>query len=545
MASTCIACLGSDGVTAVECSSNHIICDACVENFPEDQWPPRCPQCAELLGEQYLLDALPVEKKCRLENLRLVIAKKAAVNDGECIVECQTCSIYAAVRGKMDSLDVFQCYHPNCFASTCTHGCSSRFAFKTDHTTCKLANDIRQALIPVRCPNCDVPVVKEADGGCNQMKCVKCGCVFCYVCESKLNDINDIHGGYSVHYNQPNGCKRLLVEYFHEDPESWPEDEKCRIEKLHEQKISLRMTDLLEGILVFDDTSLAIWKTNLIDIISLLQHKADVNVRSKTLPWMSPLHCAAIADSKDAIRILVRFGSILNHTPDPSPLHEAAVVKNSASAISLLVNLGADLEATGPHNRTPLHGAAGSGRIDAVKMLVECGANLHARDSDGRTPLHEATIRGHVDIIRFLIELGANLLIKDYEGKSPIHFAAGEGSADIICILVNLSADIESVDEFGRTPLYYAAGFGHVCAISLLDELGADFRVKDRIGRTPLHYAAKNGHVDVIRFLAEHAADFHARDTEGLTPIGYATQRQSPRAARAFVEYGTAVNFGS
>ena len=52
--------------------------------------------------------------------------------------------------------------------------------------------------------------------------------------------------------------------------------------------------------------------------------------------------------------------------------------------ITLLVEHGADKEATNKDGETALHIGARFGRAGAVSVLLEYGANTEARDNDGR-----------------------------------------------------------------------------------------------------------------------------------------------------------------
>jgi len=58
-------------------------------------------------------------------------------------------------------------------------------------------------------------------------------------------------------------------------------------------------------------------------------------------------------------------------------------------------------------NRTPLHLAAEEGHIEAVKLLVDSGADINATDRWGGTPLQGSLKHNHTQIAKFLKKHGA------------------------------------------------------------------------------------------------------------------------------------------
>lgn len=56
-----------------------------------------------------------------------------------------------------------------------------------------------------------------------------------------------------------------------------------------------------------------------------------------------------------------------------------------------LVQSGANVNAKGLDNDTPLHDAASNGHLKLIKLLVERGADIHAKNAKGKTPLDVAT----------------------------------------------------------------------------------------------------------------------------------------------------------
>ena len=67
-----------------------------------------------------------------------------------------------------------------------------------------------------------------------------------------------------------------------------------------------------------------------------------------------------------------------------------AASRRKVESLSLLIESGADIEATNDYNETPLHTAALIGNTDVAVMLLDAGANANTRDSDGQTPYYVA-----------------------------------------------------------------------------------------------------------------------------------------------------------
>jgi len=102
----------------------------------------------------------------------------------------------------------------------------------------------------------------------------------------------------------------------------------------------------------------------------------------------------------------------------------------------------ADKEATDKkYGRTPLHVAAGNGRLDVVTYLCETApqANKEATNNDGETPLHAAAGSDRLEIVRYLCETAprankAARRAKAYplNGWTPLQVAEDKGYSDIV-----------------------------------------------------------------------------------------------------------------
>ncbi|KAK3309262.1 ankyrin repeat-containing domain protein [Chaetomium strumarium] len=95
-------------------------------------------------------------------------------------------------------------------------------------------------------------------------------------------------------------------------------------------------------------------------------------------------------------------------------LHQAVfrsgIKRNSITLAKLLLDCGANVEATTYDGEKPLWIAAKHGTVAMAKMLLERGADVESfNPKSGTTALFEAVNRGHVGLIELLLESGADI----------------------------------------------------------------------------------------------------------------------------------------
>jgi ankyrin repeat protein len=142
--------------------------------------------------------------------------------------------------------------------------------------------------------------------------------------------------------------------------------------------------------------SAAVAKGNAVMVKYLLEHGADISVRSDELKGLTPLEDAATrVDTLGIINALI------------------AVQKNKDPE---LLNIGVSL-----------HLAARYGHVKNVEALIENGANINAKSNESFTPLHEAAREGRKSVVEYLISKEADINITDKNGYNSMDWAEANG----------------------------------------------------------------------------------------------------------------------
>jgi uncharacterized protein (TIGR02145 family) len=131
----------------------------------------------------------------------------------------------------------------------------------------------------------------------------------------------------------------------------------------------------------------------------------------------------------------------------------------------------------GYSDRTPMHLAACSGKVEIMKVLKKHGADIYARDDGDLSPMDGAVAGNQIESIKCLKELGMDLEAKNSKGWTPMFSAAMLGKTESIKCLEKLGADVNAIDNNGRTPIFIAVIAGKIESIECLADLGAKLDV--------------------------------------------------------------------
>ena len=100
-----------------------------------------------------------------------------------------------------------------------------------------------------------------------------------------------------------------------------------------------------------------------------------------------------------------------------------------ADAAGLLLERGADCNAVATNGSLlrPLHSAATHGDVAISRMLLDAGADPNATQQSNFTALHAAALRGDLALAELLIERGARTGVKADDGRTPADIARDSG----------------------------------------------------------------------------------------------------------------------
>jgi ankyrin repeat protein len=261
--------------------------------------------------------------------------------------------------------------------------------------------------------------------------------------------------------------------------------------------------------------------TQAAQVRSLLEQGHDANAPDPL--GRRPLYCAVASGDTEPVQVLLDKGASPNlDSTDDGYAHKQdrplnlAIVKRSAALVSLLLDHGADVNAT-TTGRSPLGLTIEYGDVDAVLVLLDHGADPNLLDGTS-PPLYEASaIQPDAHIVSLLLDRGANARL-----------TAGSGGC------LDLSAALNG-NEGCATPLGAAAQYGHGDTVVVLLAHGAD-------PTAGLYPASIGNHPDIARTLLDRGAN--PNGLKGTTPLVYNVMFGNQPLVDLLLERGADPNVG-
>lgn len=163
---------------------------------------------------------------------------------------------------------------------------------------------------------------------------------------------------------------------------------------------------------------------------------------------------------------------------------------------TLLLNKGADIDATNADGVTPLMASTNRNDTRAAIFLLAHQANVNLRNKEGDTALHIAAAGLHTEIVKALLASGAEVDARDAQGKTPLILAADSDISvptEVLTALLKKGAQLNAQDNDGNSALIMAAKSGSIAGVEFLLSQSARIDLKDKSGETALMHAKRLG----------------------------------------------------
>lgn len=274
----------------------------------------------------------------------------------------------------------------------------------------------------------------------------------------------------------------------------------------------------------------------------LLEQKASVDLAEKDN--RTPLTYASFKGNQSITELLLLNSANPNPVDDVKygPLYQ----RKSLATTKLLVMYGADINAKGYKNRTPLQHEkefklSPDDVIDyltdlekrqikakAYKNVLELIQEYHDKnDSPSAVELdvayqnsnkldftieqlpllHFAANYGYQELLLWLLRKKVNVNAKTEKGETALDFAIRSGHTNIVRVLLYQGVDINSCGELSSyTPLMLATRYNREAEMKMLIEHKADVNSVTINGTTALDKAVSFGHVGIVRLLIDAKA---------------------------------------
>ncbi|KAL3877330.1 hypothetical protein ACJMK2_035060 [Sinanodonta woodiana] len=257
---------------------------------------------------------------------------------------------------------------------------------------------------------------------------------------------------------------------------------------------------------------------------------------------------AAIEGSVECVELLLDYGADINATDvDGDTALIMAGSNGHEKVVKCLLDRGCMVSIIGSSDLSVLHRAAWDGMISVVKLLLQSDKKqvkelLEAKEMFGDTPLMLACAQGHLEVTDVLIKAGSDLFARNQDEEMAIHHAAKKGHTEVIKHLHDAGVDLNIVSAWGYTPILYAAMNNQIEALKYIVNNGADINTACHAKKTALHYAAAKGCDEMVRFLIDAGAETEVYDVHGKTPLFDAVYQSHPNATKLLIKAGANVN---
>jgi uncharacterized protein len=110
------------------------------------------------------------------------------------------------------------------------------------------------------------------------------------------------------------------------------------------------------------------------------------------------------------------------------------------------------------------------GEVARAKKALEAGANINAPGAGNTTPVMWASERGFPEVVGVLIAAGANVNAQNDDGLSALMLAARSNRVEVVKVLLAANSDRDLKDKLGNTAAKWATALNHKAVLELLEK---------------------------------------------------------------------------
>jgi ankyrin repeat protein len=125
---------------------------------------------------------------------------------------------------------------------------------------------------------------------------------------------------------------------------------------------------------------------------------------------------------------------------------------------------------------TVLYLAAHNGHAECVDLLLNAGADKEATDNLAFTPLLIAVQRGHATCVTLLLNAGADRDARTDNGSTALFVAAAQGHLQSVKLLLKAGCDVNALNSLGCSALFVS--LNHVDCARALVQAEADITIE-------------------------------------------------------------------
>ncbi|GFN77456.1 ankyrin repeat and fyve domain-containing protein 1 [Plakobranchus ocellatus] len=201
----------------------------------------------------------------------------------------------------------------------------------------------------------------------------------------------------------------------------------------------------------------AIQNKDIESVLFLMSVNADLNSRTQDSQNLTPLHLAVLTGSEILVRNLLLAGALVDERTKSCETALLLGASRDCSAIcSILIDSGADVNATDENLNNALHRAIYNGNVSTVKvLLIESQINAEAMNAKGQNPLHVLGQYGRDAAAAAMFEL-IKETIPDYpidrpdnDGNTVLLLAYLNGNGQLCRALVRAGACLGQLNKEG------------------------------------------------------------------------------------------------